>query len=142
MDNVLEQLEQLLQSQLDVHNDFLASSREFNCAIKEQNITKIDQHRAIHDETICRIEKLEEQRIACCSLLARSLGIVKAPLRLSMVLEKVPLRWRERLCGIQLALKDKIREFGVKKIGLFGSVLKGKQKWGSDVDILVETLAL
>jgi len=34
--------------------------------------------------------------------------------------------------------RDKIREFGINKIGLFGSILKGKQKRGSDVDILVE----
>ncbi len=34
--------------------------------------------------------------------------------------------------------KDKLREKGVKKIGLFGSYLKGKQKRGSDIDILVE----
>lgn len=34
--------------------------------------------------------------------------------------------------------KKEIISFGVKKIGLFGSFLKGKQKRGSDVDILVE----
>ncbi|MFH1151935.1 MAG: nucleotidyltransferase domain-containing protein [Nanoarchaeota archaeon] len=34
--------------------------------------------------------------------------------------------------------KKEIVKFSVKKIGLFGSVLKGKQKKRSDVDILVE----
>ncbi len=34
--------------------------------------------------------------------------------------------------------KDKLREKGVKKIGLFGSYLKGKQKRGSDIDFLVD----
>lgn len=34
--------------------------------------------------------------------------------------------------------KDKIKTFGVSKIGLFGSFLKGKQGKKSDVDILVE----
>lgn len=33
---------------------------------------------------------------------------------------------------------DKIKEFGVKKIGLFGSYVKGEQKTRSDIDILVE----
>ncbi|GEM_PF-566551 len=33
---------------------------------------------------------------------------------------------------------EEIRFYGVKKIGLFGSYLKGKQKKGSDIDILVE----
>ena len=34
--------------------------------------------------------------------------------------------------------KDKIKEKGVKKIGVFGSFAKDEQKWGSDIDILVE----
>ena len=34
--------------------------------------------------------------------------------------------------------KEKLKEKGVKKIGVFGSYAKNKQKQGSDVDILVE----
>jgi len=33
--------------------------------------------------------------------------------------------------------KEKIRKFGVKKIGLFGSFAKNKQKPKSDIDVLV-----
>ncbi|MCS4541747.1 MAG: nucleotidyltransferase family protein [Euryarchaeota archaeon] len=33
---------------------------------------------------------------------------------------------------------DKIKRFGVKKIGLFGSYVRGEQKIESDVDILIE----
>jgi len=34
--------------------------------------------------------------------------------------------------------KEKMKKFGVKKIGLFGSYISGEQKPGSDIDILVE----
>ena len=34
--------------------------------------------------------------------------------------------------------KDQIKKFGVKRIGLFGSCVRGEQKKGSDIDILVE----
>ena len=34
--------------------------------------------------------------------------------------------------------KEKLKEKGVKKIGLFGSYAKDKQKNGSDIDFLVE----
>ena len=34
--------------------------------------------------------------------------------------------------------RDEIGRLGVKRLGLFGSYLKGTQKRGSDVDILVE----
>ncbi|MBN1575570.1 MAG: flagellar protein FlgN [Chitinispirillaceae bacterium] len=110
MENVLEKLEQVLTLELDVHTTLLASAHEFNSALKEENIDKIDRQRAIHDETICRIEKLEDQRISCCTSLARSLGIVKKPLRLAMLLEKMEQPWRERLEAVQQSLKEKINE--------------------------------
>lgn len=34
--------------------------------------------------------------------------------------------------------KDEIRKFGIKKVGLFGSFVRGEQRQGSDVDLLVE----
>lgn len=34
--------------------------------------------------------------------------------------------------------KDRLKAKGVKRIGLFGSYLKGEQKRGSDIDLLVE----
>ncbi len=34
--------------------------------------------------------------------------------------------------------REKVKEFGVKKIGLFGSYIKDEQKQKSDIDILVE----
>lgn len=33
--------------------------------------------------------------------------------------------------------RDKLRDRGVKKIGLFGSYLKGTQKRGSDIDLII-----
>ena len=33
--------------------------------------------------------------------------------------------------------REQLKDFGVKKIGLFGSYLHGKQKRGSDIDLLV-----
>ncbi len=33
---------------------------------------------------------------------------------------------------------DKIKEYGVERIGLFGSYTRGKQRKGSDIDILVK----
>ena len=44
----------------------------------------------------------------------------------------------ERIIGEMERNSKDIKKYGVKKIGLFGSYLKGTQKKGSDVDILVE----
>ncbi|MEM2939635.1 MAG: nucleotidyltransferase family protein [Candidatus Bathyarchaeia archaeon] len=51
---------------------------------------------------------------------------------------------RLRMPSSQVILKKisenmkEIRKYGVKRIGLFGSYAKGKQKRGSDIDLLVE----
>ena len=37
-----------------------------------------------------------------------------------------------------LESKEQIRKYGVKKIGLFGSLIRNEQKERSDIDILVE----
>ena len=42
---------------------------------------------------------------------------------------------KEKLYKLEYLLKKK---FKVKKIGIFGSYLKGEQKKGSDLDLLVE----
>ena len=34
--------------------------------------------------------------------------------------------------------REKIRKFGVKRIGLFGSYIRNEQKKESDIDVLVE----
>ena len=34
--------------------------------------------------------------------------------------------------------RDEIKKFGVKKLGIFGSVVRGEETEGSDIDFLVE----
>ncbi len=47
------------------------------------------------------------------------------------------LRYKDLLRKIEENM-EKIRKYGVKKIGLFGSYTRDEQKIGSDVDVLVE----
>jgi len=44
---------------------------------------------------------------------------------------------KKQIIGAIEKRRDKLRARGVKKIGLFGSYLKGTQKRGSDIDLLV-----
>ena len=121
MEEVIERLEAVLKSELETHSSLLASAQEFNGALREENVAKIDRQRTAHDDMICRIEKLEEQRSECCSTLARSLGIGGKPLRMSMLLEKLPPRWRERLSSVQRSLREKVNE--LSKINLANRIL-------------------
>ncbi len=45
---------------------------------------------------------------------------------------------RERVIGSIAAHRQELEELGVRSIALFGSVARGDQKAGSDVDVLVE----
>ena len=45
---------------------------------------------------------------------------------------------KERVMEIIRDNMDKIREFGVKRIGLFGSVVRGEIRDDSDIDLIVE----
>lgn len=43
--------------------------------------------------------------------------------------------------NILLSHKDEVKDFSVRKIGLFGSFLKDKQDKNSDVDLIIEFAA-
>jgi len=45
---------------------------------------------------------------------------------------------RKEILQSILESKEKIRKYGVKRIGLFGSLVRNEQGEGSDIDVLVE----
>ncbi len=45
---------------------------------------------------------------------------------------------KEEILKVMRENKDKIKSFGVKKIGIFGSFARGEEKERSDIDIIVE----
>ena len=48
------------------------------------------------------------------------------------------LEGKERIFALLAANKDQITAFGVKRLGLFGSFVRGEQHPGSDIDLLVD----
>jgi hypothetical protein len=47
---------------------------------------------------------------------------------------------KKEITNLLLSHRKEIEKFGVKKIGLFGSFVKGKQQKDSDIDLFVEFL--
>ena len=47
---------------------------------------------------------------------------------------------KKEISNLLLSHRKEIEKFGVKKIGLFGSFVKGKQQKDSDIDLFVEFL--
>ena len=48
------------------------------------------------------------------------------------------MKTRQEILHLIEANREKIKSFGVKEIGVFGSVARGEQTEKSDVDVLVE----
>jgi hypothetical protein len=110
MEKLLEKLETVLQSEVNVHTTMIDSSKKINMALRTGDIETVDRQRIAHDEAVCRIEHLETERVDCCTTAADVLGIVKKPLRLSMLFEKIPEEWKWRLEKVQCTLKTRIKE--------------------------------
>ena len=65
--------------------------------------------------------------------------MLKSLLRLEdKVLATTSIQTKENIISLIRANQKQIRSFGVKRLGLFGSVVRGQQKANSDVDVLVE----
>jgi len=54
----------------------------------------------------------------------------------SMTAKKI--KTKENVLELIRSNQDKIRSYGVRKLGLFGSFVRGEQKPESDIDLLVE----
>ena len=54
------------------------------------------------------------------------------------MLATTPVPSKEKIISLIKANQKQIRSFGVERLGLFGSVVHGRQKTNSDVDVLVE----
>jgi predicted nucleotidyltransferase len=50
----------------------------------------------------------------------------------------MPTQTKKDVLSILRQHQDKIKAFGVKKLGLFGSFVRGEQNTQSDIDLLVE----
>ena len=108
MEKPLEELEQILSRELEIHVSLVQTANDLNKAIKESNLTALQQHTLDQDNKICQIEKLEEKRIQCILNLSNLLGLAQVPSKLAIILEKLPGQWRERLSNIHSILKQKI----------------------------------
>jgi predicted nucleotidyltransferase len=51
---------------------------------------------------------------------------------------KIPVSTKKEILALIQANQKRIKTFGVKKLGLFGSFMRNKQHSESDIDLLVE----
>jgi hypothetical protein len=110
MENQIQELESILKQELDLHNSLLHVAKEFNGAIKENDIEMIQKKTTEQDEHICSIERLEESRNNCCKALHQQFNIAINNIKLTHIIDKMPENWKSRLAQLHSSLKAVIQE--------------------------------
>jgi hypothetical protein len=110
MEKNLEELESIMQQEIDLHNSLLGVAREFNVAIKENDLELIRKKTIEQDEHICSIERLEESRQECCKSLSSQLNMVSKTIKLNYLIDLLPQSWKSRLSKVHTSLKSIINE--------------------------------
>jgi flagellar biosynthesis/type III secretory pathway chaperone len=110
MEKNLEELESIMKQEIDLHNSLLGVAREFNVAIKENDLELIRKKTIEQDEHICTIERLEESRQECCKSLSSQFNITSKAIKLNHIIDFLPPSWKNRLSQVHSSLKSIISE--------------------------------
>lgn len=110
MNKLLEQLENILNAESDLHCDLLQTAKLLNEAIRSKNLDQIQKHTLTYDELVYKVQNLEEKRIECATDLCIILGIKGEAPKMNSLLEKVSEDWRRKLITVQKTLKNQISE--------------------------------
>jgi hypothetical protein len=110
MEKNLEELESIMKQEIDLHNSLLVVAREFNVAIKENDIELIRKKTLEQDEHICSIERLEDSRQECCESLSSKLNFATKTIKLKSIIDFLPPSWKNRLSQMHSSLKSIIGE--------------------------------
>lgn len=110
MEKNLEELESIMNQEIDLHHSLLGVAREFNAAIKENDLEQIRKKTLEQDEHICSIERLEDSRQECCKSLSCQLDLSSKSVKLNHIIDILPSAWKSRLSHIHISLKSIINE--------------------------------
>jgi flagellar biosynthesis/type III secretory pathway chaperone len=110
MEKSLQELEHILSREVEIHSSMVETAEAFNKAIKENDLTALQQHSSEQEKQIYQIEKLEEQRVECFKTISSFLGLPAAVSKLHQIIEKLPEQWRQKFSSIHTSLKQKIND--------------------------------
>jgi hypothetical protein len=110
MDKLYNELERILNCELELHNSVVDTATLFNTSIRNDNLPDIQTYSSLHDEQICKIDKLEEQRIEFSILISSKLGLKTKLPKLAVLIEHAPKEYKEQLSQVHVKLKKKVSE--------------------------------
>lgn len=108
MEKLAEDLKNVLEQELKVHEELISTAQSITAAIKQKEVEKVHSLTDRYDSYIGKIEDLEEKRLAVCDALAGLCGKDTRHLTIINVISLVPENRRKALIDIKTALKEKI----------------------------------
>jgi hypothetical protein len=103
---VFEELQTILAREYEAHEHLLNAATEVNCAIKKNDLAALQKHTSNLDDKVFQIEQIEERRKECCGAISQTIGFPAGNVRLATIIDKAPPVLREKLAGLQTALKN------------------------------------
>jgi DNA repair exonuclease SbcCD ATPase subunit len=116
-----EELETILAKECEAHKQMFRAATQVNSAIKESDLSTLQERSSYLDCQVAAVERLEQQRGECCALLSRTLGIERTIVKLATLIEKAPERFREKLSVLHGTLRQTINR--ISAINVSNSVL-------------------
>ncbi len=110
MENLYNELEHILCSEVDIHVAVVETAQALNKSLRENNIPEIISFTQRHDEQICQIEKLEEQRIEYSVLIAKKIGMKTKEPKLVNLIDNAPSTFKQPLRNLHSKLTKAIND--------------------------------
>jgi hypothetical protein len=120
MKSKVNELEKILENELLLHGRLLDSARAMNAGLKKEAVDEVRKASRDYDDSVCRIEAIEEDRLSVSDALAAILGL-GAHAGLSRVIGALPVRERGRLPELRVNLRSAINE--IQKTNIANRVL-------------------
>jgi len=106
MEDLLPRLENLLAKQIEAHDNVLETGKKMNAALKQKQLEEIQRLNMNYDAYVGRIEEFEEQRLAVCDEIAKTMD--KRHVNIATIIEVLNEDQRGTLTRYRSLLKEKI----------------------------------
>lgn len=104
----VDALKEVLTRELTIHEELIETANRLNAALRENRLEEVRDISARYDSCTCRIEHLEQERLAVCDRLAARLGLPDRHVNIRRLLDSLPGEEREGLAKVRDRLKQKL----------------------------------
>ncbi len=108
MNESFNELITVLTKEIELHTTLIDAAFAMNAAITTRSLEDIRRAGKCYDQCTCRIQELEEKRLALSDAICDRKGKETGHMSLLQVIERAPQEYRQRISTLRASLKDSI----------------------------------